>query len=142
MSVLVVEDDAVSRDAISKTLQQEGYDVRMAADGREALELLADGDCRLVITDWMMPGLTGIQLCQALRAGIFGGSIYVIVVTSLNDPRDRRLALSSGANAFIPKPWSRRQLLDQLKAGERALETRCEPSQPHGCGRQAAAKSA
>lgn len=142
MSVLVVEDDAVSRYAISKTLQQEGYKVRMAGDGREALELLADGDCRLVITDWMMPGLTGIQLCQALRAGIFGGSIYVIVVTSLNDPRDRRLALSSGANAFIPKPWSRRQLLDQLKAGERLLDTRCESSRPHGHAPQIAGKPA
>lgn len=142
MSVLVVEDDAVSRYAISKTLQQEGYEVRMAVDGREALEILADGDCRLVITDWMMPGFTGIQLCQALRAGICGGSIYVIVVTSLNDPRDRRLALSSGANAFIPKPWSRRQLLEQLKTGERLLETRCEPSRRHGGSRQAAAAPA
>jgi len=140
MSVLIVEDDAVSRDAISRTLQQEGYEVRTAANGREALEILAEHDCRLVITDWMMPGLTGIEFCRALRAGIGGGSIYVIVVTSLNDPRDRRLALSSGANAFITKPWSRRQLLDQLKAGERSLDARGEPS--HGRGRQTAARPA
>lgn len=139
MSVLVVEDDAVSRHVISKTLQQEGYAVQTAADGREALEILAKGDCQLVITDWMMPGLTGIQLCQALRDGIFGGSMFVIVITSLNDPRDRRLAISSGAHAFIPKPWTRRQLLEQLTAGERWLEARGEPSSPNGRRRQAAA---
>lgn len=138
MSVLVVEDDAVSRDAIAEILHQEGYETRTAADGREALEILAEGDCRLVITDWIMPGFTGLQLCRTLREGVFGGSIYVIVVTSLDDPRDRRLALSSGANAFIPKPWSRRQLWDQLQAGERLLQARCEPSHPSGGARPAA----
>lgn len=67
MSVLVVEDDAIGRDAIAGILRQEGYETKTAADGREALGILADGDCRLVITDWMMPGITGIQLCRAAR---------------------------------------------------------------------------
>ena len=133
MYVLVVEDDAVNRHAISETLRQEGYEVKTAANGHEAIDVLAAGDCQLVVTDWIMPGVSGLQLCQVLREGIFGDSLYVIMITTLNDPRDRRLAIASGANAFIPKPWSRRQLLDQIKAGEHSLENRCEPGYPRTC---------
>lgn len=123
MPVLVVEDDAVQRYAIAETLRQHNYEVLTATGGREAIEILASGRCRLVITDWMMPELNGIGLCRAIREGHFGDSIYVIVVTSLDDPRDVRLAISSGADAFIPKPWSRQQLLARVRSGERALDS-------------------
>ena len=121
MPILVVDDDAVSRHEIAETLRQEGYEVIAAADGREGLEIFLQGECQLVITDWMMPEVTGINLCRAIRLGIRGIEPYILVVSSLSDPRDAQLALFAGANDFLSKPVDRQALLDRVQTGERAL---------------------
>jgi putative two-component system response regulator len=121
MRILVVDDDAVSRHEIAETLRQEGYEVVAAADGREALEIFLRGECQLVITDWMMPEVSGIHLCRAIRLGIRGLAPYILIVSSLSDPRDVQLAISAGANDFLSKPLDRQALLDRVQTGERAL---------------------
>ena len=67
MPILVVEDDAISREAIAEALRQEGYEVQTAANGLEAMRILARGRCELVITDWMIPEINGLNLCRAIR---------------------------------------------------------------------------
>jgi len=121
MPILVVDDDAVSRHEISETLRQEGYEVVAAANGREALEIFHGGACQLVIADWMMPEVNGINLCRAIRLGLRGVEPYILVVSSLSDPRDAQLAISAGANDFLSKPLDRQTLLDRVRTGERAL---------------------
>jgi DNA-binding response OmpR family regulator len=121
MPILVVDDDAVSRHEIAETLRQEGYEVIAAANGREGLEIFLQGECPLVITDWMMPEVTGINLCRAIRLGIRGVEPYILVVSSLSDARDAQLALFAGANDFLSKPVDRQALLDRVQTGERAL---------------------
>ena len=69
MRILVVDDDEISRDLIEHALQKAGYEVETAADGLAALEIIRSGRCRLVISDWSMPHLNGIDLCRAVRAG-------------------------------------------------------------------------
>jgi cyclic di-GMP phosphodiesterase len=121
MPILVVEDDAISREAVAEVLRQESYDVQTAANGLEAMRILARGKCELVITDWMMPEVNGLNLCRAIRDRKFGSRPYVIVISSLNDPRDMSLAISSGANDFLAKPWHRSELLARVRLGELAL---------------------
>jgi DNA-binding response OmpR family regulator len=69
----------------------------------------------------MMPEGSGINLCRAIRLGLRGVKPYIIVVSSLSDPRDAQLAISAGANDFLSKPLDRQTLLDRIRTGERAL---------------------
>lgn len=126
MRVLVVDDDEISRDILAQILDQYGYDVLTAANGREALETLAREDCRLVISDWVMPEVNGTTLCRAIRGGEFSSYIYVILVSARNRRQDVIAGLSAGADDFIPKPFDPEELLVRVRAGERilGLETR------------------
>jgi putative two-component system response regulator len=126
MRVLVVDDDEISRDILAQILDQYGYDVVTACNGREALETLAREDCRLVISDWVMPEVNGTTLCRAIRGGEFSSYIYVILVSARNRRQDVIAGLSAGADDFIPKPFDPEELLVRVRAGERilGLETR------------------
>ena len=76
MRILVVEDDEMTLDLICNVLEQAGYETETARNGREALEILRQGICRLVISDWGMPEMSGLELCEKIRNGSFG-FIYV-----------------------------------------------------------------
>src|SRR5438132_5932571 len=104
MQVLVVDDDEIARDLLSNALIQAGYRVWVAADGREALAILRTTPCRLVISDWVMPEIDGIELCRQIRAGDFPRYIYVILLTSRDQTQDIVEGLSAGADDFITKP--------------------------------------
>ena len=90
MQILVVEDDDISREMLENTLTQAGFDVETACDGIDALEKLRAGACRLVITDWDMPRMNGIELCQAIRRGEFAGYVYVILRHQPRQPAGNR----------------------------------------------------
>ncbi len=124
---LVVDDDPTWQMIIENILQRMGYDVITAANGKEALEHLNNLGVHLVITDWDMPEMSGIDLCKAIRSGDFAGYIYVIMITG-NDTDEQKLqGLSAGADAFLTKPFKPAELLVCLKTAERilSLET-CE----------------
>jgi cyclic di-GMP phosphodiesterase len=126
MKILVVDDDELSLDMLEHALVAEGYDVLRAANGREALEILKDGLCRLVITDWDMPEMTGIELCRAIRSTDLGGYIYLILLTSHRGTDDLVEGMSAGADDFISKPFHAAELSVRVRAGRRvvSLETR------------------
>jgi DNA-binding response OmpR family regulator len=135
MAILVVDDDAVSRDAIAHALEQAGYEVVTAADGWQALDILIHSNCQLVITDWLMPEINGVGLCRMIRGLDYGRYIYVIVTSSLSDPRDAILAVSSGANNFVAKPFDRQELLDAVAQGELVIQTTSDsrPAEQTAC---------
>ncbi|MCX5685381.1 MAG: response regulator, partial [Planctomycetota bacterium] len=81
MRTLIVDDDALTREMLEHTLTQEGFEVETACNGQEALEKIREGPCRLVISDWEMPGMTGEELCRAIREEDFGGYVYIILLT-------------------------------------------------------------
>ncbi|HTQ39833.1 MAG TPA: HD domain-containing phosphohydrolase [Pirellulales bacterium] len=126
MVVLIVEDDEISREMLANTLRHAGFEVLTANDGTEALEILRAGTCRLVITDWEMPFMNGVELCQAIRRGEFPGYIYVILLTSRDSPEETVEGLSAGADDFITKPFDSAELVVRVQGGERvlSLETR------------------
>jgi putative two-component system response regulator len=127
MRVLIVDDDAVALELLQDTLVDSGHEVHRARDGREALALLAQAECDVVISDWEMPKLDGIGLCQAIRGGgASAGYVYVILLTGHNSIGERVQGLSAGADDFMAKPFDPTELLARLQAAERilSLETR------------------
>ncbi len=126
MKILVVDDDELSRDMLEHALVHEGYTVLHAANGCEALHILREGSCRLVISDWDMPQMTGLDLCRAIRSQDFGGYVYFILLTSHRGTDDLVEGMSAGADDFITKPFHPAELSVRLRAGRRvvSLETR------------------
>ena len=126
MRVLVVDDDEIALEMTSDALRTSGFEVETAKNGKEALEVLRQGRCRLVISDWEMPEMNGLELCQRIRAGDFSSYIYVILLTCHNQTDDTVVGLSAGADDFISKPFNPAELRVRVRAGERilALETR------------------
>ncbi len=127
MRILIADDDDIALVLLEDVLGEAGHEVLTASNGAEALECIRSRDCRLVIADWEMPGLTGLDLCRAVRAADWLGSyVYMILLTG-HDSRESKLAgLSAGADDFITKPFDPAELLVRVRAGERivGLETR------------------
>jgi len=111
--VLVVEDDGEMRNLIAKFLRQNGYRATGARDGREMWETLANAAVDLILLDVMLPGQSGLDLTRALRAKT---QIPIIMVTARGDETDRVLGLELGADDYIPKPFSRPELLARIRA--------------------------
>jgi len=126
MRILTVDDDPISLQLLGKALRAAGHQVETARDGLEALATLRRGECRLVISDWNMPGLDGLELCRRVRGQDFTGYVYIILLTS-HDTRQKVVeGMSAGADDFMSKPFHPAELLARVRAGERALalETR------------------
>jgi len=126
MNVLVVDDDDIIVEMVSKALTDAGHQVSSAHDGKEALKLLHERPIRIVISDWLMPGMDGLEFCRKVRSGGFEGYVYIILLTGKHRTEDVVEGLSAGADDFVSKPFSTAELLVRVKAGERivSLETR------------------
>ena len=126
MKVLVVDDDELAREMTSDVLRSCGLEIETARTGNEALDVLGRGESRLVISDWEMPEMNGLELCRAIRTGDFCDYIYIILLTCHNRSGDIVQGLSAGADDFISKPFNSAELRVRVRAGERilALETR------------------
>lgn len=127
MRILIVDDDDIALDLLANTLESEGYAVEVATSGEEAVERLLVGDIRCVITDWEMPGMTGLDLCRFVRGNLQeAGYVYVVMLTSHGRSDDVVAGLSAGADDFVRKPFDPRELLCRVRVAERilSLETR------------------
>jgi putative two-component system response regulator len=126
MRILIVDDNKIALTLVRNTLAHGGHEVVMATDGHQALAALRGGACRLVISDWDMPEMDGIQLCRAIRADDTLGYIYVILLTGHNLVEERVEGLRAGADDFISKPFDPAELLARVQTAERilSLETR------------------
>lgn len=126
MRILIVDDNDVAIEVLRGVLQQAGYEVQCAGNGREAMEILRGGACRLVISDWDMPEMDGLELCRAIRSGDLPGYIYAILLTSHDTTEEKVTGLAAGADDFIAKPFKPAELLARVRTGERvlSLETR------------------
>ncbi len=128
-TVLVVEDSQSEQLRMSAMLQGFGYRVATAENGQQALEILRRKAIRLVVSDWRMPAMTGIDLCRALRDDPTFGQPYVILVTGQNTKTDLVAGMDAGADDFIAKPFSSEELRVRLQAGMRILGLRRKSEQ-------------
>ncbi len=122
MRVLIAEDDPVSRRLLERIVQGFGHQATSTADGEEAWERFQTGDFRFVLTDWMMPGLDGLELCRRIRASVHSDYVYIIVVTSSGGPEDLITGMNAGADDFVTKPVKPMELQVRMRAAERVLK--------------------
>jgi two-component system, cell cycle response regulator len=123
MRVLIADDDPVSRQMLARMLSSWRYDVIAASDGDEARAILQwDDPPRLVILDWMMPGLTGPELCRQLREDPREAYAYILLLTARSDKHDVIEGMKSGADDYITKPFDTEELKVRLRAGRRILD--------------------
>lgn len=121
MRVLIVDDDEIALHLLDHALAKAGYEVESARNGFEALEKLRSGRFRLVVSDWMMPEMSGLELCRRVRRQQFSGYIYFILVTSRAGTDHVIEGLDAGADDFVSKPVEPAELCVRLRAGERLL---------------------
>lgn len=123
MKILIAEDDPVSVKILQFTLQHFGHEVVTAAHGTEAWEKFERDPVRVIVSDWMMPGLDGLQLCQKVRERPKTDYTYFILLTAINTGRENlRKAMDAGIDDFLPKPLDREAILMRLRVAERILE--------------------
>lgn len=104
MKILVADDESTPALFLRRTLERLGHDVVVTLDGLEAWDRLQEGHYRLVITDWMMPGLDGLDLCRKIRGRVDSSYTYIILLTAREGLQDRLAGLSAGADDFLSKP--------------------------------------
>ncbi len=123
MKILIAEDNAFSRTLLKKTLVKAGYDAVVAENGDVAWEVLQQDDPpKLALIDWMMPGLSGVELCRKIRSLDSPIPIYVILLTAKTDKEDVLEGFASGADDFIKKPFDSGELLARIQVGRRLVE--------------------
>lgn len=119
--ILVIEDEARIAQFIERGLIYEGYRVTVARDGKVGLAVARDNPPDLVVLDWMLPGLDGLEVCKRLRAA---SDIPILMLTAKDEVKDRIIGLDAGADDYLVKPFS----VDELMARIRALFRRATPT--------------
>ena len=114
--VLVVEDEAALATLLRYNLEKQGFRVDEAADGPEALLRIAEGRPNLVLLDWMLPGLSGIEVCRQIRARPATRDLSVIMLTARSEEGDAVRGLNTGADDYITKPFSMEALFARMRA--------------------------
>lgn len=119
MRILVADDDPIDRTVTASLLRGLGHDVSEACDGNAAWGILHAGQFEIVISDWMMPGLSGIELCRRIRAESSSNYVYVILCTARSEKADLIEGMDAGADDFLVKPVSLEEMRVRVRAGER-----------------------
>lgn len=114
--VLVVEDEAALATMLRYNLEKQGYRVAEASDGQEALTRIAEGTPDLVLLDWMLPSMSGIEVCRQIRRRPNTRDLPVIMVTARTEDQDAVRALNTGADDYITKPFNMDGLLARIRA--------------------------
>jgi len=122
--ILVVDDHADIRDLLKRFLEQHGYRVSCARDGREMKKLLEHSTIQLIVLDLMLPGEDGLTLCRELRVH---SAIPIVMLTSMGEDMDRIVGLEMGADDYLAKPFNPRELLARIKAVLRRSQPQDEP---------------
>jgi two-component system, cell cycle response regulator len=119
--VLVAEDNPVVRSLLEKTLRKAGHNVTLAENGRQAYDLFQKYFFPIILSDWMMPEMDGIELCKAVRSTQSPGYVFIILLTSRNSKDDIVAGLEAGADDYLSKPFNPGELKARIKTGIRIL---------------------
>jgi len=120
--VLVVDDSPVARKLVEHALPEDQYEIISAKTGEEALQLFAERRPGLVITDWLMPDITGLEVCERIRADFRDSFTYIILLTGVSEKEKIVKGLQSGADEFLTKPFDAAELRARIGVGRRIVE--------------------
>jgi CheY-like chemotaxis protein len=122
LKILAVEDDLVARKILVQALHRLGHDVAEATDGAEALRALQQDPVRVIVSDWLMPEMDGLELCRRIRGRMNAEYTYFILLTSRTaDHANQREAIEAGVDDFLTKPLDLQELWMRLRVAERIL---------------------
>src|SRR3954468_20962121 len=128
-TILIIDDEKDLIELVRYNLEKEGYDAIAAGDGQAGLEIAQRHKLDLIVLDLMMPGMDGLEVCRRLRADGRTSRIPVIMLTAKATEADRVVGLELGADDYITKPFSPRELVARVKAILRRTTTQAEPEQ-------------
>jgi PleD family two-component response regulator len=117
--VLVVDDDELSRSRLISLLERSGYEAYAARSGEDAMRVLDEMDCRIVVTDWHMPDMDGLDLCRSIRSSADKAYIYILMLTVRDGSGDIVAGLSAGADDYAVKGATAEEILARLEVGKR-----------------------
>jgi len=115
-NILIIEDEAAIREMVNFTLSKAGFDLREASDAAEAEALMAEQLPDLILLDWMLPGMSGIELARRLKRDEYSRQVPIIMLTARSEEDDRVGGLEAGADDYVTKPFSPRELVARIKA--------------------------
>ncbi|MBI4878567.1 MAG: diguanylate cyclase [Planctomycetes bacterium] len=121
LTVLAVDDDPISLKLLVTHLARQGYEVMQAANGTQALAMALERNPHIVVSDWMMPGMDGIELTRSLRKIEIGRDMYILLLTGREEEEQVVEAFDAGVDDFVSKPFNPRILLSRVAAGERLV---------------------
>jgi len=121
MNILVAEDDSVSRRILHRNLTRLGHTVSEASNGVEAWSILERDPIRIVVSDWMMPEMSGLELCRRIRERTDSNYTYFILLTAREGDENHREAMAAGVDDFLTKPLDREELEIRLQVAERII---------------------
>jgi phosphoserine phosphatase RsbU/P len=124
MKILIVEDDTDSRDALKALLELDGHDVTSAQNGSEGWQAFEHADYPVVISDWLMPEMDGLELCRRIRAAARPSYSYVLLVTALKGKSSYLQGMAAGADDFVSKPFDPDELKTRLIVADRIIGIR------------------
>ena len=114
--ILIIEDEKAVREMLRFTLKNNGFEILEAEDSNSASDALKENEINLIILDWMLPGKQGIEISKLLRSSSETKNIPIIMLTAKSDESDKVLGLESGADDYITKPFSPKELVARIKA--------------------------
>jgi DNA-binding response OmpR family regulator len=117
--VLIVDDDEIVRASLASLLKRSGYEVACAASGEEALHMLGAARYQVLLTDWQMPNMDGLELCRKVRLEHHKGDVYLIMLTMRTQEHDQLLGLAAGADDYVFKGAPPAVILERLDAARR-----------------------
>lgn len=124
MRILAAEDDPVSSAILGKMLSKLGHDAVLVKDGTEAFALFKKEPTEIVISDWIMPGMSGLELCRAIRKWPHRHYTHFILQTTNSSEDSYQEAMEAGVDDFLPKPISREEINYRLRVAERMVRQR------------------
>ncbi len=122
LRILAVDDEPISLKLLVSLLERAGHRVRTACNGREALELVLQDPPQMVITDWLMPEMDGLELCKRLRGTDAGQDLYILILTGRGEEERVVEALEAGADDYVVKPFSSKLLRARIRPGMRVIQ--------------------
>ncbi len=117
--ILIVEDEPSQMELLSFNLNAEGYDVLKAEDGEKGLLLFKENNIDLVLLDWMLPNISGLEVCRQMRRSKDSSDCHLIMLTARGEEEDKIRGLDMGADDYIVKPYSIKELLARVRSGIR-----------------------
>ena len=114
--ILIIEDEKAVREMLCFTLKNNGFEILEAEDSNSALDALRENEINLILLDWMLPGKQGIEISSIIRSSSEIKDIPIIMLTAKSDESDKVLGLESGADDYVTKPFSPKELVARIKA--------------------------